>query len=199
MSEPQLILASKSPRRIQLLQEAGFTALVREPSLDDARLPRGDVSPAQWVLALAWFKAADVALRTSEEAHILAADTLCVVDGELRGQPASESEARAMLMAQVNRAHEVVTGVTLLCPRGGERLCFVDRAAVSWGAVSAPDIERYVESGLWRGKAGGYNLRERVDAGWAIRCEGDPATVMGLPMKRLLPELHRRLALGRRE
>jgi septum formation protein len=56
---------------------------------------------------------------------------------------------------------------------------------VTWGDVDDDAIDEYVASGQWRGKAGGYNLEERLEAGWPIECEGDPTTVMGLPMRRL--------------
>ena len=81
--------------------------------------------------------------------------------------------------------------MALYCVRPGVREVFVDRAEVSWGAVSDAEIDLYVVSGAWRGKAGGYNLRERIDAGWSIEFDGDPTSIMGLPMRALGPRLAR--------
>lgn len=79
----------------------------------------------------------------------------------------------------------------VLSIRDARRWLFADRAAVRYGRVSDAAVDEYVASGLWRGKAGAYNLQERLEAGWPVRCEGDPATVMGLPMRRLEPWLAR--------
>jgi septum formation protein len=81
----------------------------------------------------------------------------------------------------------VVSGAALIGDGVDERLA--DVAVVTWGQVSADTIDTYVASGEWAGKAGGYNLAERVAAGWPITVEGDPATVMGVPMRKLLPVL----------
>jgi septum formation protein len=68
---------------------------------------------------------------------------------------------------------------------------FTDRATVRLGRIAPPEIDGYVASGQWRGKAGAYNLAERLEAGWPITYEGDPGTIMGLPMRRLAPLLRR--------
>ena len=61
----------------------------------------------------------------------------------------------------------------------------MDQATVTWGDIDMSEVDQYIDSEQWRGKAGGYNLQDRIDAGWPITCAGDPATVMGLPMRRL--------------
>jgi septum formation protein len=85
-----------------------------------------------------------------------------------------------------NGQHEVLTGVALVDPATGRRELFVDRARVRVGAIGGERIGEYIASGGWRGKAGGYNLAERIQEGWPIEYEGDPTTIMGLPM-RILP------------
>jgi predicted house-cleaning NTP pyrophosphatase (Maf/HAM1 superfamily) len=79
--------------------------------------------------------------------------------------------------------------VALLWPGSPRREIFIDRATVHVGEIRHDQIETYISGGAWRGKAGAYNLMERIEAGWPIRCDGDPSTVMGLPMRLLLPRL----------
>lgn len=166
-----------------MLEEAGLTFDIAE-GVDDGGLLPGSVDPEHWVAALAFLKAWSVARGLDEHAVVLGADTVCVHEGELLGKPANADEARAMLRAFVGGTHQVLTGVAIVTPDGRREL-IVDSADVTWGPVNDDTIERYVASGEWRGKAGAYNLSERTDEGWPIECEGDPATVMGLPMRRL--------------
>lgn len=191
-----IILASTSPRRRQLLAEAGIDACVIEPGVDDSLLKPGRVTAAQWVMALAYLKARSAAEQTDRmHPHaehdisrlILAADTICVRGDEILGKPRDADHARAMLRAMRDATHTTITGVCLLWPAdlAGRRL-FADAARVTIGRLDDDGIDEYVASGHWRGKAGAYNLAERVDAGWPIECDGDPTTVMGLPMRRLL-------------
>ncbi len=186
-------LASKSPRRRRLLEEAGLEVMVKPSDLDDADLTMGGVQPELWVMALAYFKARRVSDLLISERNtqsvrsqvILGADTLCLCEDEIFGQPHDANEATHMIRRMCNRAHLTMTGVCLLAFPTGRRFLTVDQARISVGDVSERRIEEYIASGQWRGKAGGYNLSERVDAGWPISCEGDPATVMGLPMRKL--------------
>lgn len=172
-----------------MLAEAGYAHAVADRLLDDGGLVSGAVAPGAWVMALAYLKASWAARwlsqETAEETVVLGADTVCAHEGRVVGQPRDGAEARAMLRSFVGRAHGVVTGVATVGPGGGERELFFDSAVVTWGDVSEAAIESYVDSGAWRGKAGGYNLRERLEAGWPIACDGDPGTVMGLPMRML--------------
>jgi septum formation protein len=122
---------------------------------------------------------------------VLAADTLIVHDdGSLAGTPQSPAEARAMLRRFVGVRHEVVSGIALWRAGLAEPVTDVDVAGVSVGAVSEGQIEQYLAGGDWRGKAGGYNLFERQAAGWPIVVEGEPSTVVGLPMPVVTRRLH---------
>lgn len=190
-----LWLASRSPRRRQLLAEAGVPVTVRPAEIDDGALTPGPVSVACWVAALAYLKGrwvTDALGQTGERrGTVLAADTVCVQDGCILGQPSSAADARRMLHAMRDQTHETLTGLCLISLVDRRRWLLVDRAIVRFGRVSDEEIEAYVGSGEWRGKAGAYNLQDRVQAGWPIECRGDPATVMGLPMCRLRPWLTR--------
>lgn len=199
LGEP-LLLASRSPRRRQLLLEARIPHLAEDPGVDDGTLQPGmGATPSSWVTALAFLKAAAGLSRHAEPAGVvLGSDTVCVLDGRILGQPRDRDEAAAMLRAFENRPHEVVTGVALIwMPLGGPRRrhLFADSAVVRVGPLGERQIGEYLETGRWRGKAGGYNLEERIEAGWPIEFEGDPTTVVGLPMRRLVPCLHK-LGIG---
>ncbi len=186
----RIVLASGSPRRRALLAEAGFAAEVEPADIDDADILLGEVDARDVATALAHFKAQRVAerraARGAEPAWILAADTVCERDGAVLGKPADRAEARTMIASLAGRGHGVVTGWCLLGPDGSRRLGR-DAAWIEIGALPEADFERFLDEGLWRGKAGGYNLPEVVARGWPVRCEGDPQTVVGLPIAQLAP------------
>lgn len=120
---------------------------------------------------------------------IVGADTICVdTAGRLIGQPGTRPEAGAMIRRFTGVWHEVVTGVGLMDDQG-RCVGFSDAARVCLEHLDDASLEHYLDSGQWQGKAGGYNLFDRQAAGWPIRVEGDPATVVGLPMAMLLPVL----------
>lgn len=191
---PRVLLASRSPRRRSLLTEAGIEHVAHHPGFDDAALVPTGVSAAEWVTALAHLKAAagvELARGIDSPRLVLGADTTCVQGTTFLGTPANAKEAKDMLRAFVNAEHEVVTGVAIIDSRTGKRWLYSDSAMVRWGHVSSNTIETYVASGEWQGKAGAYNLKERLDAGWSIQYTGDPTTIMGLPMLLLTRELPR--------
>lgn len=197
------MLASASPRRAKLLREAGFEFDVVVPPLDDATLRMGaGAGPRAWVSSLAHLKAAaTLGMLRSDTARplvVLGADTLVVKEGRVIGQARDADEARSILVALRSGSHSVVTGVAILSP-GRPRVIFCDEAAVRVGDVRDADIDSYLASGAWRGKAGAYNLEERIGAGWPIEFDGDPATVMGLPMRLLVPRLRAALREPRAE
>lgn len=199
---PWLYLASASPRRRRLLLDHGIDHLAEAPPLDDGALDPGDTEPSRWVAALAYLKAASAQRRLERERRgphvILGADTVVVKDGRIIGQPADAEHAREILLALSDGEHAVLTGVAVLTAQGHHasplcrsRILFTDRATVRVGLIARRAIDEYVASGEWRGKAGAYNLAERLDAGWPITYEGDPGAIMGLPMRRLAPLLDR--------
>ncbi len=186
----RLVLASTSPRRSVMLKEQGYDFEVVVPAVDDGDLSMGSVDATGWVMALAFYKARSAwdtlcAREPGANVVVMGADTVCVDDGCVIGQPRDRAQAERTLRSFVDAEHAVVTGVALIDTRTGQRLIVHDRAMVRWGTISDRQIREYLDSGLWRGKAGAYNLSERLKAGWPITFEGDPATVMGLPMQKL--------------
>lgn len=198
---PLIWLASRSPRRRQLLTEAGLRHLAEHPGIEDSELlAPANAQPEQWVASLAYLKAcagAEMARKRSigEPTLVLGADTACVQNGRLIGTPNSAAEARSMLEQFCSRSHEVVTGVALIGLETWEtgvpkvRSLFASSAIVKWGNVSGAEIARYLASNAWQGKAGAYNLRERLEAGWPIACSGDPNGVMGLPVSAVVRKI----------
>jgi septum formation protein len=183
----RIILASRSARRRLLLDEAGILHEAQHPGFEDGSLsPGAKTPPAQWVCALAYLKAWVKALE-SPDATVIGADTACVLDGRVVGTPTDAWEAEQTLRSFVGREHEVITGVAIIWRDGGRthRRIFHESASVRWGMVSDDAITAYVASREWEGKAGGYNLRERISAGWPITYSGDPHTIMGLPVRAL--------------
>lgn len=208
----RLLLASRSPRRREMLSRAGIAVIAEHPGFDDSVLEVGGVGgvtgrPEHWVAALAYLKAragADLARDRGVE-WALGADTACVLrtagGGVMTiGTPRDVGEARAMLGAmlprvgEADRTHDVLTGAAVVHARDGRRIVLVDVARVRMSGVDERSLEAYLASGHWAGKAGAYNLADRQAAGWPLEVEGDPATVMGLPMRRLVP-LFRRLCI----
>jgi septum formation protein len=171
-----------------MLEDLGVKLQVRPPDFDDAVLQRGHVSPGWWVVALAYLKArrvADLLHESVSRGVVLGADTVCVLGDEILGQPRNADDARRMLRLLRNGRHETITGVCLIDLSSSGRTFLFDRALVHVGDVTDAQIDQYIASNDWRGKAGAYNLSERIEAGWPIECLGDPATVMGLPLRKL--------------
>ena len=195
---PVLALASRSPRRRELLDGAGLAHEVIASGIDDGELSCGVVDPAHWVTALAYMKAAGgagqwAASNPESPAVVLGADTVCVIDGpggpRVIGQPNHAGAAREVLQELAGGTHRVVTGVAMIEVGTSVRDLFVCHATVRFPAITDDDLEAYIATGRWSGKAGGYNLSERLAAGWPIEYEGDPDTIVGLPVTKLIDHL----------
>ena len=186
-SAPKLILASRSARRRELLHQAGFIFEQCDPPFQDPPRPitHRQTNPKTIVAELAKQKALSVRNQEQGDAVVLGADTLCVEqDGRLVGQPTDRSEAYDMIRALADQPHMAVTGVVLI--RSYEPVAmFVDSAQVTIGPLSDQKLNTYLQTDGWRGKAGGYNLFDRIEDGWRIEVVGDPTTVVGLPIRQL--------------
>jgi len=173
------------------LVEYGLEHDAIHPGFDDAALKPGGIGPERWVAALAYLKAwAGVLLR--EPGHgplVVGSDTTCIKGGSMIGTPRSAAEATDILRRLRSGWHDVVTGVAVVDTRTGRRTLFTETARVTVGTILDGDIAEYVGTEGWRGKAGAYNLRERIVAGWPMSFAGDETTIMGLPMPRLVEVL----------
>ena len=173
----ELILASASPRRKELLQQAGFTFKVTASGVPEVRSP-GE-SPIAFVTRLAREKAQDVASKSDASVIVIGADTVVVCDEEVLGKPADAADAKRMLRLLAGRTHQVITGV---CVLSGE---VVELAAevtmVQMLTISAQEIEDYVASGEPMDKAGAYAIQGHA-ARWIPRIQGCYFNVVGLPL-----------------
>jgi septum formation protein len=172
----RLVLASRSPRRADLLRAAGFAFDVDPAEIDESVMP-GETASA-YVERLAILKAREVAGRRAEDL-VLGADTAVVVDGDILGKPVDVLEARSMLRRLAGRAHEVVTGVAVC--RGAELRATVERSLVHFTPLSEDDLTWYVSSGEPFDKAGGYGI-QGLASRFADRIEGSYTNVVGLPV-----------------
>ena len=149
-------------------------------------LERGE--PAEVALENALRKARAVQRPGAGEA-VLGCDTIVVLDGSIYGKPADETAARATLAALAGHTHEVISGLALLL--AGEERTALARTRVSFRALDAPSLERYVATGEWRGRSGGYAI-QGAGAALAVAIDGEVENVVGLPLSVLLelyPEL----------
>ncbi len=190
---PMVILASASPRRRELFEQAGIPHAVRPSNVDDGELHSGQVDPEQWVGSLAYYKAAATAEMLEDTIAdgtvVLGADTVCIHDNQIVGQPKDRADAGRIVRMMRSAKHEVLTGVAILNPVTGQREIFVDRSIVIVGDITDEQVEDYLDSGTWKGKAGAYNITERLAAGWPIEFVGDETSIVGLPMTRTLERI----------
>ena len=189
MLKEKLTLASKSPRRAEILRAVAWPFTQMASGADETRHESEDASV--YVQRLAQMKAETVARQTGE-GLVLGADTVVVVEGEILGQPRDEEDARRMLRLLNNKWHEVVTGVALV--RAGETLrMLVDHEStrVRFCKMSGEEIDWYVSTGEPRDKAGAYAIQGQGGI-FIEEIKGDYFNIVGLPV-RLVYELSRRI------
>jgi len=174
----KLILASTSPRRQNLLRDAGYEFAVVPPGIDEDDYPQ-TLLPAELAGFLARVKARSVAERYADNV-VLAADTVVAFGDRILGKPEDADDARRTLLLLSGTTHVVVTGVAVA--HHARKFAQERRvmSAVRMRMMSRNDVDRYVESGLWQGKAGGYGLQDGNPFIKAV--VGCPTNVVGLPM-----------------
>lgn len=179
----QIILASGSPRRKQLLEAAGISFEIRVSDTDEsypADLPAADV--AEYI-------ARNKALATNVNGDeiVIAADTIVVVDGLIIGKPVDKEDAVRMLQLLSGKTHFVYTGVII--QRSGRELAFTDKTEVVFNTLSLQQIRHYVDSCNPLDKAGAYAIQEWIGYIGIKSISGDYYNVMGLPVNRVVAAL----------
>ncbi len=182
----KLILASSSPRRAEILRNAGFDFAVVPAHVDETRRP--NEHPADYVRRLAEDKAHTVARQLAKDAAsdstlIIGADTAVVIDSEILCKPSSAANAREMLRRLNGKTHEVYTGLTLLQGNGTVHTA-VEKTRVTFESLSEGEIEEYIATGEPFDKAGAYAIQGRGGK-FISHIEGCYFNVMGLPLARL--------------
>jgi len=189
----KLILASSSPRRAEILANAGLPFSVLSSAVDES--PNPGETPAALVQRLANAKADLVTARAIGPAIILAADTVVVLDDKILGKPSSVEDARHMLQQLSGRTHSVLTGVALVRLPDGERRQFIESTLVHFRPITDEELSSYLATEEPYDKAGAYAI-QGLAGRYIPRIEGCYFNVVGLPLSRVLTELK---TLGRPE
>ena len=178
----EFVLASRSPRRRELLQRIGVTDfLIEEAGIDEDALSRNCRTPEETVRCLARAKALAVAAR-HPDAAVIGSDTVVSIDGEILGKPADHAQAHAMLRRLSGREHHVLSGICV-CQNGrDETECEI--TAVRFRALSDREIDAYIEAASPYDKAGSYGIQDRASL-FVEGIVGDYYNVMGFPLFRL--------------
>jgi septum formation protein len=179
--KPRLILASASPRRRKLLEEAGYPLEV-DPSGFEEPEPCSQTSPSDYAAHLAWRKAAVVARRRNT-GLILGADTVCDVGGHILNKPLDRADAKRMIELQEGHETEVISGICLFRAESQEWVGAVEVSVVRFRRLSEPERNEYLDSNRWQGKSGAYGVQDRDPFVEVVH--GSFSNVVGLPMERL--------------
>lgn len=181
-----MILASASPRRLELLRQVGLEPKV-EPSQVEEVITSSE--PAQVVMELSRQKAEDIArLHRGEAAVIIGSDTVVAADGVILGKPKDRADAIRMIGMLQGRSHQVFTGVTLIEAADGQTVTFYEKTDVHVYPMTQEQILSYADTGEPMDKAGAYGIQGRF-AAYIRGIEGDYTNVVGLPVGRVCQEL----------
>lgn len=181
----QIILASGSPRRKELLEKAGLKFIV-DPSSYEEKLD-SNLEPSELVKQLSLEKAQDVA-KKYKNAFVIGADTIIVFEGKILGKPKDENDAKETLSRLSGKAHSVITGFTLIDTATGKTISEFVETKVYFKELTSQEIDDYVKSGEPLDKAGSY-ATQGLGAKLIDRIEGDFDNVVGLPTSEVLKKL----------
>lgn len=193
-TRPKLILASSSPRRRQLLQEAGYEFEIVPPDESVEKGLCSNCSPAELVSEHAFHKAKAIASEL-ESGLILAADTVGECNGQILGKPAGVEHARQMLELMSGKTHRVLTGVCLWHRPTDQQIVHVEQTVLTMDPIQEDWLDRYLETNDWVGKAGAFGYQDGLD--WIQILKGSESNVVGLPLEaleRLLEQMQGLLA-----
>ena len=174
----KLVLASASPRRLDLLRQIGLEPDQVLP-VDFDETPHRDETPRRLALRLAAGKA-EAAAALAPDSYVLAADTVVAQGRRLLGKASGADEARRWLELMSGRAHRVFTGVAVIAPSGRQAVRLAE-ARVRFKRLTSQEIEAYLASGEWEGKAGAYAIQGRA-GGFVIEVQGSYTAIIGLPL-----------------
>ena len=178
MSRSELILASASPRRLELLAQIGITPDRVSPA-DVDETPLKDETPRRLVMRLAEIKAKAVAV-ANPESYVLGADTIVAVGTRILGKPVDAADAERMLRLMSGRAHKVMTGVCVVAP-GGRACSRLSETRIKFRHLSDEDIARHLVAGEWKDAAGAYKA-QGIAGGDIAFLSGSHSAVVGLPL-----------------
>lgn len=175
---PKLILASKSPRRNDLLEQAGLTFSIIPSDFDESSVAISD--PELYVKTLAKSKAIDIS-KKHPDSWVLGADTIVLIDGSILGKPGSKDEARSMLKQLSGKTHQVITGYCLCCQTKNNIISETVKTDVRFKTLRDAEIEWYIQTGEPFDKAGAYAI-QGIGAFLVESINGSYSNVVGLPV-----------------
>ena len=176
----ELVLASASPRRAELLRQLGVAFKIKAADIDETPIPHE--SPRQYVSRLAEHKASVVARELGEQSVVLGADTVVVSRGDILGKPRDPTHAEQILRALSGSNHEVLTGIALVRPRAeAVSQVLVATTEVRFRTLSEQEIARYVATGEPMDKAGAYGIQGLAGV-FVESLNGSYSNVVGLPL-----------------
>ncbi|MBT5016494.1 septum formation inhibitor Maf [Candidatus Peregrinibacteria bacterium] len=182
----RLILASKSPRRKEILEKLGLEFEIIPSGYKENLQAKKD--PVELAKFLSLNKAKDVANKIKGNAIIIAADTFIVLEGKFLGKPKDDQDAKKMLNFLSGKTHEVITGIALIDTSTNQKITDVSITKVTFKSLSSKEIQTYINTGEPLGKAGAYAIQEK-GAVFVSNINGDFFTVMGLPLHLLAEHL----------
>ncbi len=191
--ECTIILASASPRRRQLLAEAGYKFTSVSPDIDESAFLAETISPCEYAKCLALAKAKNVAHRATAgsaqtrkhpDCLVIGADTVVDFCGQIIGKPIDAEEAEQITRKLFSRPHKVITAVAIVRLSDGTEIVESDSTTIYPKKLTDKQIAEHIKSGSWRDKAGAYAIKEKDDE-FIERIEGSLTNVMGLPMELL--------------
>ncbi len=183
-----IILASRSPRRVQLLRQIGLSFTSQESGVDE-RIAEG-TAPEDAVRQLSLEKARHVASRL-HNGIVIGADTIVVLDGAILGKPLSKEDAVSMLSRLGGKTHTVFTGFALLDVESKRSYIDYEKTEVTFRQLGKEEIEGYVQSGSPMDKAGAYGIQDDYGAVFVERINGCFYTVVGFPLSKFYTALNR--------
>lgn len=179
----QFILASASPRRKHLLEQAGYRFQIVVSAVDESAFEMEATQSETLCKQLALAKARDVASRYPEKL-VLGADTVVDYEGHIIGKPTDAIHAEEITRKLFSKPHKVITGIAVVCRDKGVEIDEVDITAVYPRQLTERQIAEHIAGGNWQGKAGAYGIQETGDE-FVERIEGSFTNVMGLPMEKV--------------
>ena len=180
----ELILASASKRRFDLLTNTGYNFRSIISHVDESIVPVNHAEPLKYALSLAELKVRAVSCEAPENAIILAADTIVVLNGRILGKPTDENHAFTMLNALSGHMHYVYTGVSILDNAAGVTKNFCEKAAVYMSPLESEEIWSYIKTGQPMDKAGSYGI-QGLGGLFVEHIEGDFFAIEGLPINKV--------------
>ena len=179
MGYPLFVLASKSPRRRELLKKIGLQAEMMTASVDESLIK--NVPPENTVTELALLKATDVAKYFCGDTYVIGADTVVCVDDEILGKPKNIEDAKRMLRLLSGRSHFVYTGYCVVHCKSGVAVSKYEKTEVFFKELSDHEIDAYVKTREPMDKAGAYGIQEKGSL-FIEKIDGDYFNVVGLPV-----------------